>query len=448
MFQDERIDIECGKIYQRGILYATLFSLLYGVLYTIRLIAGGDSPFPALLNVFFIVLCGAVILIIGAVQYPHGDERCEYERHRYYFRAGKAFIFGSLAGYGFAIPFAGHTSNGLPINYIFFLLEALGCIYFFYAFKSRGLFFNYSIIDRTGREYYRAVLGNIGRSSAVIMGVFSLAAVLELGWHRSFSGFFGILVAGILSALTFTLYYFLISWAEKLSYDGMEGTRLARGTIVAFGILLVLTLSREAIGIAMAVILEKGLQASAGMMGFLAAGAMLSSLTYDQLCVGLLVSAASAMLLGGLLWQNGGKKTRRCIQWLLGFSAFGIVFNTASEAVSDIVALLGVGDQVDMMRRMTTVMQGIAVPIALVADVLGIWLLVVLVREHGVKKRILAAPVLGIAMALIDLYLTSQDMHLVSAIANTVVSLACIGIVLATLCTHKFSPIFREDGDE
>ena len=32
-FYDERINAECGKIYQRGILYATAVALIYGILH-------------------------------------------------------------------------------------------------------------------------------------------------------------------------------------------------------------------------------------------------------------------------------------------------------------------------------------------------------------------------------------------------------------------------------
>ncbi len=443
MFQDERIDAECGKIYQRGILYATLTALLYSILYGIRLILDGDAPFPTLLNVFFIVLCGAILLIVGAAQYPHGDERCEFERHRYYFRAGKAFILGSLAGYGFAIPFAGQTSNGLPINHILFLLEALGCIYFFYAFKSRGLFFNYTIIDRPKREYYIAVLKNIGKFSAVIGGVFLFAAVLDFGLHQSLGSFWGIVLAGILSALSVARDYFLISLMEKLSHDGAG--KLSRGTVVAFAVLLLFTLANELLGIAMAVVLEEGLQASAGMMGFLTAGAMMSTISYRQLCVGLLISAASAMVLGGLLWQTKGKWIRRSIQWILGFSAFSILFGMVNEATMDIAALLFGSDAMQMISQFGNLFSSF---LAFVADVLGTWLLIALIKEERVSKIVLLAPVLGIVMAMADLFFTSQSMYLTSAIANTVISLACIGIVLAILYTHKFSPIFEEEDGE
>ncbi len=428
MVQDERI----GKIYQRGILYATLFALLYGILHGVRLILDGDSPFPTLLNVFFIVFCGAILLIVGTTQY----EKC-----RYYLRAGKAFVLCALAGYGFAIPFAGQTSKGLPINHILFLLEALGCIYFFYAFKSRGLFFNGTIIDRPKCRYYGAVLKNIGKMAAMVLGIFLFAALLDLWLHQSLGSFWGIMFAGVLSALSVARDYFLISLMEKLSYDGAA----KRSMVVAFAVLLLLTLADESLGIAMAVVLEKGLQASAGMMGFLTAGVMMATISYRQFCVGLLISAASAMVLGGLLWQTRGKWICRSIQWILGFSAFSIVFSMINEAMMDIAALLFGSDMAQMVSQFGNMFSSFS---AIVAAVLGIWLLIALIKEERVSKFILLAPILGIAMAIADLFFITQNMYLASALAHTVISLICITLVLATLYTHKFSPIFEDEDKE
>ena len=107
MFNDERINQESGKIYQRGILIATIVALIYGAVRAWYLNVQGDLSVKYLFTELFIVVCGAVILLVGALRFIKiQDERTVFEKHRYYLTAGKVFLIAALSGHALTIPFA------------------------------------------------------------------------------------------------------------------------------------------------------------------------------------------------------------------------------------------------------------------------------------------------------------------------------------------------------
>ena len=65
MFYDERINNECGRIYKRGIIYAVLVTLIYGVFRSLPFIAAKEYNCIFSILEAAIILCGAVILLVG-----------------------------------------------------------------------------------------------------------------------------------------------------------------------------------------------------------------------------------------------------------------------------------------------------------------------------------------------------------------------------------------------
>ncbi len=248
-FYDERINTECGKIYQRGILYATVVALIYGMMH----IWSMTSYKSALITIFrfsnyyvffipeaTVFLCGTVILLIGALLYGRArDERELFEKHNYYLTAAKVFVITAFIGYAVTIPFSTvKYINNVPTNYLALLFETLGVIYLYYTFKKRYIFFNYSFIHERKGIYYKRVFLNIAKlAGALFLGFFG-AALIDLGMYGSFLNFFGILYAYAVSVLSLGLEYLFISWTEKLSYDEKEHRGLHMGTFVKFIFLL------------------------------------------------------------------------------------------------------------------------------------------------------------------------------------------------------------------
>lgn len=235
MFNDERINAECGRIYRRGILLAVLETLVYVALRTAVLAIRGELRTVVTYTEGVILLVGIGILAVGAVRFRRGgDERVQFERHTYYLKAGRSFIVSVLGVYILTIPFTTQEMlGGQAHNHLLIMLEVLGCLYLFYAFKARDINFNYSFIADGVKSYYRRVLRNIGRLWLWLLPMFSLAATWELALHRSWAGALTILIAYVGSALGLSGWYFFVSLVEKLSYDSPQDGRPALGARIA-----------------------------------------------------------------------------------------------------------------------------------------------------------------------------------------------------------------------
>lgn len=339
-FYDERINAECGRIYQRGILYATLVALLYGLLHGWSLFSvryfGFDTPGFLERSVFFIpeatvFISGAVILLCGALRHGRSvDEREVFEKHRYYLSAGKAFIIIAFIGYALTIPFsARRLSHDVPLNYLSKLFMILGAIYLYYTFKKRDIFFNYTFIQERKDLYYKRVFLNIAKLAGVLFLGFFAAALLDLGMHKSFLNFFSILVAYVLSVLSLGLEYLFISWTEKISYDEGEHRGLNRGTLVKFLFLLGFVFVNFSV-----TLLQLGI--SNGSMGQLlkeqglSLGEVLASVSNIKNFIDQEISVLTAMILCKFMCQIRECRTaRKIIAALLILTSFSVFYHYA-----------------------------------------------------------------------------------------------------------------------
>ncbi|MBE6558247.1 MAG: hypothetical protein E7661_04465 [Ruminococcaceae bacterium] len=252
-FYDERINTECGKIYQRGILYATLVALVYGIMHVWSLTSFKSGLVTVLTfsnyYVFFlpeatVFLFGIIILLVGVLLHGHPtDERELFEKHNYYLTAVKVFVIAAFIGYAVTIPFSTTKYiNNVPLNYLVKLFETLGVIYLYYAFKKRDIFFNYSFIHENKAAYYKRVFLLIAKLAGILFLGFFGAALIDLAIHQSILNFWSILLAYVFSILGLGLEYLFISWLEKLSYDEKEHRGLHIGTFIKFIFLLFNTL--------------------------------------------------------------------------------------------------------------------------------------------------------------------------------------------------------------
>lgn len=234
-FDYERINLESGRIYQWGILWAVLYTAVFAL--SRLLFLGNTEGVSVSLFIAEITVIGfgAVILLVGLIRWGLGrDERRVAEKHRYYLTAGKVFLIAAVAGYALSIPLRSHSGlNDYPINELLMQLEVLGCVYFFFAFKRRMISFNYTFIHETRWGYYGHVLRNIGKLALYALIPFGTAAVLDLLTHMSTVYFNAIGIAYALTVYDLGVGYFLLSLIEKLNYDEESPKNLKRGTFIA-----------------------------------------------------------------------------------------------------------------------------------------------------------------------------------------------------------------------
>ncbi|MBR2371025.1 MAG: hypothetical protein IKA82_03280 [Clostridia bacterium] len=240
-FNDERINRESGKIYRFGILLATLFAAIYGAIRAFYLFNIDELKIKYLLTEGFTAIFGIFILLIGFIRFPRlTDERIAFERERYYLGGGKVFLVGILSGYALSIPYSFEKSfPDLPVNHIIIILEVFAYLYFFYCFKSREIYFNYSFIDLKASQYALTVLKNIGILAAVLTVPFLISACIEIVLHGSVSGVLSILLGYVFSVIGLGIEYGIVSLAEKLNYDDCRQGRLKRGSWIILGFLVV-----------------------------------------------------------------------------------------------------------------------------------------------------------------------------------------------------------------
>jgi len=294
MFNDERINHESGKIYQRGILIATMIALAYGAVHAWYLSTEGELAVKYLFTELFIVVCGVVILLVGGIRFLKiQDERTLFEKHRYYLNAGKVFLVSALSGYALTIPFAMQKSFAdAPINQIITILMTIGYIYFFYSFKSKDININYSFIEESKDQYYGKVWSNIGKFAFVLAIPFFFAAMIDLGIHPLFPSFWSILVGYITSVLGLGLEYLFISWIEKRNCDD-DTDYLKNGTVILGALIILITFFHFVFEGTYYYILEQGLiQISVPNIY-----KIISNITALERSVGYLETAFSAMWL-------------------------------------------------------------------------------------------------------------------------------------------------------
>ena len=164
MFNDERINAECGKIYSKGILFAVIITLIYTVSRTITLFIQNTFHSFVTYTEAVILILGIGILLVGTIKFRvGGDERAAFERHSFYKKAAKTFIIAIFATYILTIPFTTEEMlGGQYHNHLLILLEVLGYLYIFYAFKTKEININYTFIAEKGWGYYSRVFMIIG----------------------------------------------------------------------------------------------------------------------------------------------------------------------------------------------------------------------------------------------------------------------------------------------
>ena len=235
MFNDERINAECGKIYSKGILTAVLITFIYVLSRTVTLAIQGTLQTVLTYTEAVIFILGIGILLIGAFRFHNNsDERILFEKHTFYKKSAKIFVIAVFGAYILTIPFTTSEMLGKqPHNHLLLLLEVIGYLYLFYAFKTKEININYSFIAENGWNYYSRVFSNIGILWIGLFVPFILAAAWELALHESWMGMLTILFAYLSSSIGLSVEYFFISLTEKASYDTIEGKRFARGTRIS-----------------------------------------------------------------------------------------------------------------------------------------------------------------------------------------------------------------------
>lgn len=242
MFLDERVNSQTNKIFSKAILYATIISTLYLMVKTYVF----GLSFAGSISELFIIITGIGIVVLDISKFKTSDydERIEEKRMEFYNKASVTFLGMSLLGFALAIPIYLLKMNETPpINILFINLELLGFIYFSYQFKKNRIYFNYSFIENeTG--YYKSVLKNILKLTFLTSMVYGFALFISLIIFMTKTSMIAIvisvIISFIISLLSLSLYYFFISWMERMTYKSLlNGSKRLGSQLIIGGLYII-----------------------------------------------------------------------------------------------------------------------------------------------------------------------------------------------------------------
>lgn len=431
MFNDERINAECGKIYSRGILLAVLLTLVYAAVRTAVLVIQDSLVSVLTYTEAVILIFGIGILVTGALRFrKDGDERTAFERCSFYKKAGRSFIIAVFGTYILTIPFTSEEMlGGEGYNQLLFLLEIVGCLYAFYAFKTRDINFNYSFIAESTGVYYRRVLKLVGGLWLSLLAPFFIAAVWMRVTRQSWLSALAILLAYFSSAAGLSVWYFFISLVEKTSYDSMGDGRFALGARIAALACLVVELVTALLMCSYVYYATGDLRAisDGGSIGTLIAAIATVRLRLEFILI-VLVGLALSRILPQI--RKGGLLCAVCrVQLIL------LALNVIVKTLRPILYRAYSDESIRFIA--TTVVQWRERLSLLTALVMWTLFIYAAVRELGVSRVLWTIPVLRTAAAAVNIFLTSQNMLFAGTCCTYAAVVFCVVILIAVLWRYR-----------
>ncbi len=437
MFNDERIDAECGKIYGKGVLLAVIITLIYVISRTVTLIIQGTLQTFVTYTEAVILILGIGILLRGALLFERkGDERVSHERHSYYRKAGKAFIIAVFGTYILTIPFTTEEMlGGQPHNHLLILLEVIGFLFVFYSFKAKEINFNYSFIAEKGFHYYSRVFMIIGGLWLGLFVPFILAAAWELVLHKSLAGALTIFLAYISSAIGLSIEYFFVSLIEKLSYESSNGCQFALGTRIAMIVCLVVEFSSALLQCVYVYFVTGNLRE---IPDFGEYGTIVAMVSRCQKQINFLLIVLTGLILCHIISQV--KKGTllysvcRIKMLLLAISAFQETLMPVWYRAVPEDALRFLANNVDPWMRFGSFLISIA-----------LWFIFVraMAKELGASRVLWVIPVLHIITPIVNIFLHSQSMLREAVCCETIITMGCL--ILLTHIMWRYRGFSSED---
>ena len=153
MFNDERIIIESGKIYRKANILSIVIAFIF-LFARCFLYFTPNNKYTLTFGILSTEICtitaALIILIYGELKHRTDfcDERSVSTKYEYYSKTGKILLISIIVGYAISMidSFKRSPSDFAP-NYIIFVFQALGIVYFYYSVKKKQININYTFIN-------------------------------------------------------------------------------------------------------------------------------------------------------------------------------------------------------------------------------------------------------------------------------------------------------------
>lgn len=247
MFNDERINLEMGKLKKLIILASIVISFLFCVkkiIYT-RITNFLPYNFYLYLTELAIIISGLIIISIPIFKkHEVKDELYYQEKANYYNKTFKIFLLIVFGTFALSIPgtiYADEENLSSSITLSLLLNATLFIGYGYIRYKN--IYFNYNIIENSKKEYYKQVFKNISKLliyCIIIYGIAIIPAIFYLKYIDPLTMILSIIFGCAFTFLNNSLYYLCISALERLFYKEENTKRITTPTVILLIIAFIL----------------------------------------------------------------------------------------------------------------------------------------------------------------------------------------------------------------
>lgn len=233
MFCDERILVEQGKAFRATMILAWFISLIYGLLHTLSMFANGTFYAPALVHEAISIISGLVLFLYGEIKHHAStkDEMVAYKKNNYYKKIFYWYLGIILFAFCLQISL-GSRYEWFPPNHFLLTLQIPCWLLLLTYFKFNGVPFNYSYLAEDKPTYIRRTFANVAKLAKIIALATLAGIVVLIVLRASISEFVAVLAAGIISWISLSIEYLIISWAERVSDHANENNRISSATLI------------------------------------------------------------------------------------------------------------------------------------------------------------------------------------------------------------------------
>lgn len=438
MFFDERIESQSGKIFRKGILFATILTVIFTICKVLNYQEFAFWDIFSFLAEATVILSGVIILLNGEFFQEHSevkDERYYSEKYAYYNKAAKTFLFCSIGGFAASILIDLTYSSIFSSNFLLLYLELIGFVFISYEFKKNGINFNYSIIDKNNRDYYAAVFKGIGKMALIILGIYTLPTIYALinsGW----SAFFAILLICLECIVSLGVIYLIISWIEKVSRNEEERSgKIYKCLLISFSFVVGLSILKAFSQIYYFAF------STGDMQHDIPLGQIAAFFSYINKYFDYYISAFLGLSIATALFHIDGK-ARKIIAWMIGYIYTHIIYGFLNDAIFPIISNLDTkigSDAMVLMRNYAYAKTYISYAIEVCFGILMIFLLYALVKQYGYKawSFILGIIIVAIQIVSFVLRLDNSIATYTSIVISDVLQMVLLSGTMITLKGHQ-----------
>lgn len=233
MFYDERILEEQGKAFRATMILAWFISLIYGLLHALSMFANGTFYAPALVLESISIVSGLVFFLYGEIKHHAStkDEMVANKKNHYYKKV--FYLYLGMLLFAFCIQNSlGSRYDWFPPNHFLATLEIPCWLLLLTCFKFKGVPFNYSYLAEDKSTYIRRTFANVAKLAKIIALATGAGIIVLIVLKASTSELVAVLTAGVISWISLSIEYLIISWAERVSDHANEQNRISSATLI------------------------------------------------------------------------------------------------------------------------------------------------------------------------------------------------------------------------